>query len=78
MDVDWIYVDIMTEEKIDCNFPMLFIGQFVNPVGLKGKEWGKSGGMGKIVILARYKFHFIREISLFRGVLNTVHSTLSS
>ena len=34
-----------------------FIGQFLHPLGGQGR--GKGGGWG-IVILANYKFHFIR------------------
>ena len=37
-------------------FPLSFIGQFVHP--LEATVWGK--GKEGVVILARYKFHFIR------------------
>ena len=47
-----IYVNIVTREKLATNFPLSFIGQFVHPVG--------GEGIGYIVILASYKFNFMR------------------
>ena len=56
--VEWIY----DRRKIVVKFRLLtwtsFIGQRVYPVEVE-RRWGKGGGWG-IVILASYKFHFIR------------------
>ena len=55
-----IYVDIMAwEEMLSIELAnMELIGQFVHPI--EGEE-GKGDGRVEIVILARCKFHFIRE-----------------
>ena len=39
--------------NLGCYFPLLFIGQFVHPVGGEVTGW--------VVILARYAFYFIRK-----------------
>ena len=46
----------MTGEKL-LLLSLSFIGQFINPVG---REKYEQKGGGVIVILARYKFNFIR------------------
>ena len=59
MDVEYMYVDIMTWKnyhQFRLLFPLSFI-EFIYPVGGDGVK----GGHGAIGILASYKFHFIRE-----------------
>ena len=51
MNIEYIYVDIITGENLSSIY-LDYIGQFV-----KNREWGKWG----IVILARCEIHFIRE-----------------
>ena len=60
--MDVVYTWIITDDNCCQNrllFPLLFISQFVYPVG--GKGIGQRGLTGGIVALARYVIHFIRK-----------------